>query len=192
MRKSLLVAVFGWLLAVAVGLPAQTPAPTPKPAPGNTEALLDLWNQAGHKIVEMAEDFPDEKYDYKPTPEVRTFAEQLLHIAGANFAFLAAARGEKPGDENLPRDQYKTKAEVVAVVKKSFADIAAYLQEQGDSGLAKPFQSPWSGRMLNQYGWWTFALQHVGEHYGQLVVYYRNNRLVPPASRPRPQGGSGN
>jgi uncharacterized damage-inducible protein DinB len=178
------------LLTVPVALAAQTPAPSAQPAPGNTEALLELWVETSQKIGEMAQDFPEDKYDYKPVPEVRTFAEQLLHIAADNYLFLKAAQGEKPGEEELPRARYQTKADVAAVVKKSFDDVAAYLRMQGDAGLAKPFKSPWSGRMRNQVAWWSFALQHAGEHYGQLVVYYRNNHMVPPASRPR--GGSGN
>jgi len=74
----------------------------------------------------MAEDFPEDKYDFKPVPAERSFAEQLLHAANANYFFTNPAMGLKPPAEEDPkREQYKTKAAVVEFVKKAFADGAA-------------------------------------------------------------------
>jgi uncharacterized damage-inducible protein DinB len=168
-------------LLFAGALSAEEPAA--KPVASNSEALIDLLNEVGERVIAMAEDFPEHMYDYKPAPEVRSFAEQLLHIAGGNYLFLDVAHGAKPGPEDLPREKYKTKAEIVAVLKKSFADAAGHLRENGDEGLKEPITSPWSGRKMNAIFWWAYASEHVGEHYGQLVVYYRNNGMVPPASR---------
>src|SRR5260370_25258281 len=95
----------------------------------------------------MAEDFPEDKYDFKPTPAQRSFAEQLLHMAGANYFFINIANGEKPpAQEDPSRAKYKTKADVVAFVKKSFADGAAAIKAKGDAGMAgksvDPLQNP--------------------------------------------------
>ena len=84
----------------------------------------------------MAEDFPENKYDFKPTPAERSFAEQLLHVAGANYFFTNPVMGkEPPAGEDPKRESYKTKADIVAFVKKSVADGAAAIQSKGEKGL---------------------------------------------------------
>jgi len=180
MRRSLYLVAFLFVFAVCA-----FPARAQQVVPGPSEALARLWNEVGGKVIEMAEDFPEEKYDFKPTPEVRSFAEQMLHVAGGNYLFMDLAQGKRPGAEDLSREKYRTKAEIVAVLKKSVEEGAAFIRQQGDAGLAKPVKFPWSEIPTNGTGLWAEAINHVGEHYGQLVVYYRVNGLVPPASRPR-------
>jgi len=157
-----------------------------KPAPSPSKAVLDSWNDIGRKLITMAEDFPEDKYDYKATPAERTFAENLLHVAGVNYYFTNAVRGEKPpAGENPPRSQYKTKAEVVAFVKKSFTDGAAAIEARGDTGMSETVVDPYSNEDTRIYDYAYGFIEHSGEHYGQLVVYYRLNGIVPPESRPR-------
>src|SRR5205085_5394945 len=111
------------LIASSFGQDAARKDSPPKPALSPSRALLDAWNDVGRKLTAMAEDFPEDKYDMKPTPAQRSFAEQLLHAAGANYYFTNPVMGQKPpAGEDPKRDQYKTKADVVAFVKKSFAD----------------------------------------------------------------------
>src|SRR5256885_13242873 len=95
-----------------------------KPADPALKVVLDSWNEIGRKIIAMAEDFPEDKYDFKPTPAQRSFAEQLLHVAGSNDYFTDVAAGEKPTDDES-RGHYKTKAAVVAYLRKSFTAGAA-------------------------------------------------------------------
>ena len=159
---------------------------TVKPASSPSQAVLETWNDVGRKLIAMAEDFPEDKYDFKPTPAQRSFAEQLLHMAGANYFFTNLARGQKPPAEEDPkRDQYKTKADIVAFVKKSFADGAAAIKAKGDKGMSELTTDSESKQQLQisdlAYG----LVEHSGEHYGQLVVYYRVAGLVPPESRPK-------
>jgi hypothetical protein len=133
----------------------------------------------------MAEDFPEDKYDFKPNPVQRSFAEQLLHAAGGNYYFINPASGLKPPAGDPKRADYKTKAEVVAFVKKSFADGAALIKSKGDSGLNDIFVDPFANQQARfSDGAWGL-IEHSGEHYGQLVVYYRVAGLVPPESRPK-------
>ncbi len=158
----------------------------PKPALSPSQAVLDSWNDIGRKLIAMAEDFPEDKYDFKPTPAQRSFAEQLLHATGANYFFTNLALGQKlPAEEDPKRDQYKTKAEVVAFVKKSFADGAAAIKTKGDKGMSDLVVDPDSHQQVRisdmAYGF----IEHSGEHYGQLAVYYRIAGLVPPESRPK-------
>jgi uncharacterized damage-inducible protein DinB len=173
------------LLLVSFALSdAQEPTP-PKAAPSASEVVLESWNDIGRKLITMAEDFPDDKYDYKATPAERTFAENLLHVAGVNYYFTNAVRGEKPpAEENPPRSQYKTKSDVVAFLKKSFADGAAAIQAKGDKGMSDLVVNPYDNKLVRVYDYAYDFIEHSGEHYGQLVVYYRLNHIVPPESRP--------
>jgi uncharacterized damage-inducible protein DinB len=150
----------------------------------SSQAVLESWNDIGRKLIAMAEDFPEDKYDFKPTPVQRSFAEQLLHAAGSNDLFTAVAKGEKPVDDES-RANYKTKAAVVAYVKKSFADGAAVIKAKGDAGMAKTVVSFESHDTLPLLDLAYALIEHSGEHYGQLAVYYRVAGLVPPESRPR-------
>ena len=157
-----------------------------KPADPPSKVVLDNWNDIGRKLIAMAEDFPEDKYDMKPNPEQRTFAQQLLHAAGANYYFTNLLTGDKSKvDENPSRDRYKTKADVVAFVKKSFADGAAAIQARGDKGMSEFVVDPFAHQQVRIYDLAYGFIEHCGEHYGQLVVYYRVAGLVPPESRPK-------
>jgi uncharacterized damage-inducible protein DinB len=151
-----------------------------------SQVVLSQWNEVGRKLIAMAEDFPEDKYDFKPVQGVRSFAEQLLHAAGSMYFFTNPAKGQKPPSEEDPkRDAYKTKADVVAFVRKSVEDGAAAIKARGDKGMAEWLTDPESKQQI-QYSDMAYGLiEHSGEHYGQLVVYYRANGLVPPESRPK-------
>jgi uncharacterized damage-inducible protein DinB len=187
MRK--LISIAAMLLCsyvLAAPAYAQKAAETVKPAASPSQAVLDQWNDIGRKLVAMAEDFPEDKYDFKPNPAERTFAEQLLHASGVNYFFTNVVLGEKPPTtENPPRDQFKSKAEIAAYVKKAFDDGAAAIKKRGDKGMSELIVDPYSHQQtrINDYAYG--FIEHSGEHYGQLVVYYRVAGLVPPESRPK-------
>src|ERR1700689_401644 len=159
--------------------------PAVKPADPESKVVLDSWNEIGRKLTALAEDFPEDKYDFKPTPAQRSFAEQLLHAAGSCYFFTNPAVGLKtPAAEDPKREQYKSKADIVAFVKKAFADGATAIQSKGEKGLMTEvvYYPGQKARVLDiAYG----IIEHSGEHYGQLVVYYRLAGLVPPESRPK-------
>jgi uncharacterized damage-inducible protein DinB len=157
-----------------------------KPAVSRSQAVLEAWNDVGRKLIAMAEDFPEDKYDFKPNPAERTFAEQLLHAAAANYFFTNPATGKAmPTEESPKREQYKTKADVVAFVKKSFAEGAAAIKAKGDKGMSDLLVDPFEHQQIRVSDMAYGLIEHCGEHYGQLVVYYRVAGLVPPESRPK-------
>jgi hypothetical protein len=157
----------------------------PKPALSPSEALLEQWNDIGRKLIAMAEDFPEDKYSYKPAPESRTFKANLVHAAGSMYYFTDTAQGKKPRyPDAYAGDDLKSKAELVAFVKKCVSDGADVIKTKGDKGLMEAVNDggPHLDRLYDLgYG----LIEHSGEHYGQLVVYYRVNGLVPPESRPK-------
>jgi hypothetical protein len=176
------------LLAATFTIPsrAQEAKKEPKPADPPAKVVIDSWNDIGRKLIAMAEDFPEDKYDFKPTPAQRSFAEQLLHAAAANYFLTNPVLGQKPpAPEDPKRDQYKTKADVVAFVKKSFADGAAALKTKGDKGMDALIVDSFANQQVRVYDYAYGFIEHSGEHYGQLVGYYRLAGLVPPESRPK-------
>src|ERR1700731_1832295 len=151
-----------------------------------SQAALAQWNEIGRKLIAMAEDFPEDKYDFKPVPAQRSFAEQLLHAANANYFFTNPVMGLKPPvGEDPKRDQYKTKAAVVTFVKGAFADGAAAIKLKGDKGMNDLIVDPFANQQTRVSDMAWGLLDHSGEHYGNLVVYYRIAGLVPPESRPK-------
>src|ERR1700722_10554308 len=105
----------------------------PKKPPTATEAVVANWNDVGNRLVAMAEDWPEDKYDYKLEPTTRTFQEVILHVAGPNYDMLNKMTKSKLGDgRNDPAAaDYKTKAATVAFLKKSIEDGAALAKMRG-------------------------------------------------------------
>ena len=159
----------------------------PSPARSRSEEMLDRWNDIGNKLVAMAKDFPEDKYDFKVQKDQRTFAQNLLHAAALDFVLIRRISGSNIGPDfgegdNPSRDAFKTKADVVKFVQEAVADGAQVIQQQGDAGLDNTSKF-FGNRLAHNSSIWMFAIEHSGEHYGQLVVYYRANNLVPPDSR---------
>ena len=171
------------LFYAAAGAQTTDKTAAPKPPDSPSKVLLDSWNDIGRKLIAMAEDMPEDKYDFKPNPAQRSFREQLLHAAGANYFFINPAKGIDPPKGDPKGAEFSTKAAVVAYVKKSFADGAALIQSKGDSGLGDLLVDPFAKQQarFSDFAWG--FIEHSGEHYGQLVVYYRAAGLVPPESR---------
>jgi formylglycine-generating enzyme required for sulfatase activity len=194
MRKSSCSQLCSWLAAVTLlvfsvlvacpRLAAQTQSS--QPAQSRTDEMLRMWNEIGNKLVAMAQDFPEDKYDFKVQKDERTFALNLLHAAALDFVLIRRISGSNLGPDfgegdNPSRDQFKTKADVVKFVEEAVDDGAKVIQEQGDAGLDRTTKFG-KGLAHNSYIW-TVAIEHSAEHYGQLVVYYRANNLIPPDSR---------
>lgn len=187
----ILAFVLGVISLVIPGTAQTTPAKeAPKAAKSPSAEVLESWNDIGRKLVGMAEDFPEDKYDFKATPAQRSFAENLLHVATDYCAEVSGIKGSQvgpkvDGEHDFTRKDYPTKASVVKLLKQAVADGAAVITEQGDAGLQREVKNPYDNSLQHVWYTWMGAMEHAGEHYGQLVVYYRVSGLVPPESRPK-------
>ena len=180
-----------WLVVGLAWAPAraqEAPKKAPGPAPSMSEGVLDSWNEVGHKLIAMAQDFPEDKFSYKPQAESRTFVANLVHASASMYFFTDTAAGKKPRALSYADDPtavgVKTRADLVAFVTKCVEDGAAEIKAKGDKGLMETVDDggPHLDRLYDlAYG----LIAHSNEHYGQLVVYYRINGLVPPESRPK-------
>jgi uncharacterized damage-inducible protein DinB len=133
-----------------------------------------LFEDVNRRLLAMAQDFPEDKYSYRATKDVRSFREIVVHVASGNAYAAKAGRGEKANWDEIDPKNYPTKAAAVALLEKTIADATGTLKATPEDRWAKTVQP------------WLAVIEHAGEHYGQLVVYYRGNGLVPPESRQTP------
>lgn len=186
-RKELLEVFL--LLCCSTSVVAQMPSPPPAKTPG--DALNTSLGIVEHDVVPAADAMPADKYDFAPSQGefkgVRTFAQQVKHVATANYMFGSVVLGEKPPlelqGENGP-ETIKTKAEIMKYLNDSFAYLHKALASLTDKNQLDQMDSPF-GMKAARLTFASFSVAHPLDHYGQMVEYLRMNAIVPPASRPR-------
>jgi hypothetical protein len=186
-----------WILA-AVALVAscglalgQTGKPTEHFGAGQVVDVMVA--NAEREIVPAADAMPEDKYSFAPASGafqgVRTFAEQVKHLAAANYQLGARILGEKPPagtvgtkSETAP-DSVKTKAEILEHLKGSFAYLHKAVGTIDEKNAVEPIQGASGTWQKTRLGLAVDAIAHSYDHYGQMVEYLRMNGIVPPASR---------
>jgi len=146
--------------------------------------------QVESEFVPAAEAMPEEKYSFAPTngefKGVRTYAEQIKHVAAINYMIAAAVLEEKPpvelGGENGP-PTIATKADILKFLKDSFAYSHKAMRSINEKNQTDQVNSPFGEGKVSRIGIANVALWHPYDHYGQMVVYLRMNGIIPPASR---------
>jgi uncharacterized damage-inducible protein DinB len=175
------------LLLAVLGAWAQT-------TPPGQENPLSTWLRNAYKgnsnnIIRTAEKMPEEFYDMRPgaQQEVRTFGQQVGHVANFNFLWCSQAKGEKnPNTQNL--EKLTTKAEFVKAVRDAFAYCDGAYEALTDASGAQTIDiTQENGRQTRnlRMGLLTLNYGHNNEIYGSMVVYLRMKDIVPPASEPR-------
>jgi uncharacterized damage-inducible protein DinB len=180
MRAVIVVAaIAGWETAVA----QEHPAPSKTVA----DSVNLIWKSLEHDFTSLAEAMPETQWSFKPTQgaftNVRTFGEQVKHVACANEAWAKQIMGEKPPercDLGGPNSA-KTKAEILAYLHDSFLRMDEAIASTNANNLLQPVSGPYWGD--DRLASLTAAVWHLSDHYGQLVEYLRMNGIVPPASR---------
>jgi hypothetical protein len=157
----------------------------PKPPANVAEALDRQFSSLENEFVSAADAMPADKYDFAPTngefKGVRTFAQEVKHVANDNYSAAAQLLGEKPpvdtSSGNGP-DEIKSKDQIMKYLKDSFAYTHKAIATVTDKNLLEPL----NGRGTH-LGMASFVTWHSFDHYGQMVEYLRMNGIVPPASR---------
>jgi uncharacterized damage-inducible protein DinB len=142
------------------------------------------------EFVSAAEAMPEDKYGFAPAngefKGVRTFADQIKHVAAVNYLVGAAILGEKPpidtGGESGPAGM-KAKADIMAFAKQSFEYAHKAVASITAENATKAVKSPFGDNMTTRLGLGNVFAWHGFDHYGQMAVYLRSNGIVPPASR---------
>ncbi len=155
-----------------------------------TQVLDRSVTNVEHEFVPAADAMPEDKFGFAPTngefKGVRTYGEQIKHVAAVNYIFGAAILSEKPpvdvGDESGPAS-VKTKAEILTYLKDSFTYVHKAILTINEKNVVEPLKSPFGEGSITRLGMATSVAAHCFDHYGQMVVYLRMNGIVPPASR---------
>mgnify|MGYP003348000305 CR=1 FL=1 len=146
--------------------------------------MKSQWDQTRGLVTNMTEFIPEDKYDWKPTPEVRSFREQLSHLVGENYMLMSMAAGEP---NPMPADKInalKTKAEIVQAMKDSYAYGEKVWAGMTEAKALEPLKM--FGRDTVRAAALLGNIVDNMDHYGNLVVYVRSNGMVPPRSAPKP------
>lgn len=180
-----------FLFVMAAGAALACAADAPQAGMG--KVLDGQVRMAEREIVSLAEAMPAHKYNFHPTggefKNVRTFSQQMSHIAAVLYAVSAGALGEKnPSeigqDENGPAS-LNGKDAVVKYLKDAFAYAHKAAAAVTTSNAMDMLPSPFGNDKTSRIDLVTTIAWHSFDHYGQAVVYARMNGIVPPASRPR-------
>ena len=190
----------GALAQGSANAPAAKPATpqaqtTSQPAPSISNVIDREISLVEKEFVDAADAMPEDKFNFSPTglniqgsdyKGVRTFAEEVKHVATANYMFWGAITGDPmPAGVKGPNgpDDIKTKAEIMKYLKDSYTlghKAAAMLNSENVVGTVTIMMSP---KPVSRLFVSTFAVAHAFDHYGQMVEYLRMNGIVPPASR---------
>jgi len=148
-------------------------------------ASIALSAQSMHETIhrnlgDAAEAMPADDYDYRPTPEVRSFGQLVGHLANANFFFCSQVRSERsPATANY--EQLSDKATLVDALR----DSLSYCDDTHATVTDATFDDVVmiaGGGEATRGGVLVFNTAHNNEHYGNIVVYLRLQGLVPPST----------
>jgi uncharacterized damage-inducible protein DinB len=136
------------------------------------------------EIVAVAEAMPADKYGFAPTSGqfkgVRTFAQQLTHVAEAQYSFFGAF-GVKPTIDPKSLEKLTSKDDVIQALKDSFVFAQRATETMTVQNAFEEIQSRDGANTRTSIA--AFSLEHTNDHYGQLIEYLRMNGIVPPGSR---------
>lgn len=184
---------FGWLAMCVIALVAVGTAQDNKMKDERrtvTEILDHTVSNLEHEFVPAAEAMPEDKFGFAPSngefKGVRTFGQQIKHVAAVNYELGAAILEEKPpvdiGDEAGPAS-VTGKADVLKYLKDSFAYAHKAMHSINEKNLVETVKSPFGEGKVSRLGLATSVAWHGYDHYGQMVEYLRMNGIIPPASR---------
>ena len=171
------------LLAFAFGV-CVAQSPDVKSLSGHARSLQ---NQVKTNIIKAAERMPPENYSFRPTPDIRSYAELIAHVTDANYLFCSASLSEKNpsmnAEESVKKDPARPKAALIEALTASFTYCDKAFKALDDKNAADPVKFFGADRV--RLGVLSFETSHLFEHYGNIVTYLRLKKIVPPSSERR-------
>lgn len=176
------------LALTALLLPLAALAQKEEPPKTVADSVASALQWTEDQFYSVAEAMPEEKYGYIPTAgnfkDVRSFAEQVKHVACANYAFFNEIEGKTPPEhcEKGGSAPAKTKADLLKYLKDSFDYGNRVLQTINVTNLLERVEGPYAGPNT-KLGIAVAAVWHIADHYGQIAEYLRMNGIVPPSTQ---------
>lgn len=186
-----LMRIFPLVAFMLVSLVASAQESKPASAESVAASVGAPWAFLAGNFVSLAEAMPADRYGFAPTQGeftgVRTFGEQVKHVACSNYGFFSEIEGTAPPErcyEGGPSPA-RTKAELMEYLRDSFVYGTRVATAIDQKNMLDVVNGPYGGPRT-KLGIAILAIWHASDHYGQLVEYLRMNGIVPPASRPAP------
>jgi DinB superfamily len=178
-------AEFVLMLVIATGaMAARADAQSTGGANPISTAIRAGWDGAKRNLSRSAELMPEADYGFRPVDSVRTFGQILAHVAGANYVFCSAAKGERPPfEEDAFEKSATTRAQIVKALSDSIAYCDAAYAALDDTRAAQTVEMPFGGGKGARATPLIANTGHLQEHYGNLVTYFRIKGIVPPSSQ---------
>jgi uncharacterized damage-inducible protein DinB len=182
MKRFILLSAFA-VSSVSTARVALAQKGKPATADAGVAAIRAMWQQQSGYLLRAAEQMPDSDYAFRPVATVRTFGQIIGHVAGSQNLICAAALGEPSKSEDEIEKSMTTKAQLVAALRAS-SEYCRRAYAQNDASAAKP-TTVFEEKASRMYA---LALNstHDGEHYGNVVTYFRIRGMTPPSSAPAP------
>ena len=167
MMNRLAASIFILLLSIA----------TARAADDIVGPLRTQWGITRDLVVNLVQIMPEDKYDYKPTPEIRSFREIVGHLILENYNFMSMVAGE-PTPDNAKFEALKSRDELTKALAESYAFGERTLATLTDAKAVEKITM--RGQSVVRWYPVLYNIQDSMDHYGNLVVYVRLNDLVPP------------
>lgn len=139
--------------------------------------LRTQWGITRGLVVNLVQIMPEEKYDYKPTPAIRSFRENVAHLIFENYNYMSMVAGD-PAPDKAKFDALKSRDELVKALSESYAFGERTLAALTDAKAVEKITM--RGQSVERWYPVLYNIQDNMEHYGNLVIYVRLNGLVPP------------
>ena len=183
-----------WIFACALLALAGAAIAQASPAKDEHRTITQLLDRNvsnfEREFVPAADAMPEDKFGFAPTngefKGVRTYAQQIKHVAAVNYELAAAILEEKPpadiGDESGPAS-VTSKADILKYLKESFEYVHKAIASIDEKNVTETVKSPFGEGKVSRLGLAMAVSTHGSDHYGQMVIYLRMNGIIPPASR---------
>jgi hypothetical protein len=169
--KPIVIAIGALSIAVA-GPSGQTTSPF-------IAELKQNYTMVKNNHIRMAEKMPEEHYNFKPTPEIRSFAESVAHVADSQARTCSLVNGES---KKVDAASKSGKRDLVAALKDSYAICDTAFDRLTDAGASEMVTLGQSSRQRSKLGLLAGMISHSNEQYGYMAVYLRLKGVVPPSS----------
>ena len=166
------------ILAGSCALQAQTPAPAPAGGNPMLGEVKQWYGQIKNNLTRMAEKMPAENYDFKASPDIRTFGELMAHVADAQLRSCGAVNGAM----KTSKPDNKTKEQIVAAMKESFDECDKAFEGTTDANATQMMSMGGRGQTSRLGILTRFVVVHGNEEYGYGSIYLRLKGIVPPSS----------
>lgn len=170
-----------WMLSMSALAAGQSASSNPQLA--SAKMFYDLVKS---NVLKAAEKMPEDKYAYKPSPDVRSYGQLIGHVADAQYFMCGAAKEGKGPAKGVEKSMTK-KADLIKALQEAYAYCDSTYASLTDATSADMI--PFIGPEKTKLSVLSFNTAHTFEHYGNIVTYLRMNGIVPPSSEPPPAAG---